>query len=55
MGYTMLVFGSIGLFGVYSDLKNYRGEIKHPNYRLLIHIGRMVGGYTATVTAVLVV
>lgn len=55
MGYVMLVFGSIGLFSVYRDLQNYRGEIKHTNYRLIIHIGRMVGGYTATVTAILVV
>lgn len=55
MGAVMLVFGSIGLFSVYRDLKNYRGEINHPNYRLSIHIGRMVGGFTATLTAVLVV
>ncbi|MEN8769089.1 MAG: DUF2306 domain-containing protein [Candidatus Arcticimaribacter sp.] len=55
MGAVMLVFGSIGLYSVYQDFNNYKGEAKHRNYRLLTHIGRMVGGFTATVTAVLVV
>ena len=55
MGAVMLVFGSIGLYSVYQDINNYKGEAKHRNYRLLTHIGRMVGGFTATVTAVLVV
>ena len=55
MGAVMLVFGSIELYSVYQDFKNYKGEAKHRNYRLLTHIGRMVGGFTATVTAVLVV
>lgn len=55
MGYVMFVFGSVGIFSVYRDLKNYRGEYNHPKYRLLTHIGRMVGGYTAAFTAVLVV
>ena len=55
MGAVMLVFGSIGLYSVYQDFNNYKGEAKHRNYRLLTHIGRMVGGFTATFTAVLVV
>lgn len=55
MGAVMLIFGSIGLYNVYQDFKNYKGEAAHRNYRLLTHIGRMVGGFTATVTAVLVV
>ena len=55
MGAVMLVFGSIGLYSVYQDFNNYKGEAAHRNYRLLTHIGRMVGGFTATVTAVLVV
>ncbi len=55
MGAVMLVFGSIGLYSVYQDFNNYKGEAKHRNYRLLTHIGRMVGGFTATVTSVLVV
>lgn len=55
MGAVMLVFGFIGLYSVYRDFNYYKGEIAHRNYRLFIHIGRMVGGFTATVTAVLVV
>ena len=55
MGAAMLVFGSIGLYSVYSDFNNYNGKTTQRNYRLFIHIGRMVGGFTATVTAVLVV
>ena len=55
MGAVMLVFGSIGLYNVYLNFNNYKGEEIHRNYRLFIHIGRMVGGFTATVTAVLVV
>jgi len=55
MGAVMLVFGSIGLYNVYLNFNNYKGEEIHRNYRLFIHIGRMVGGFTVTVTAVLVV
>ena len=55
MGWVMLTFGGIGLFSVFQDIKNYLGKNPARNYRLLTHIGRMVGGYTATVTAVLVV
>ena len=55
MGAVMLVFGSIGLYSVYQDFNHYKGEVAQHNYRLFTHIGRMVGGFTATVTAVLVV
>lgn len=55
MGAVMLVFGSIGLYSVYQDFNHYKGETVQRNYRLFTHIGRMVGGFTATVTAVLVV
>ena len=55
MGAVMLVFGSIGLYSVYQDFNHYKGEVARRNYRLFTHIGRMVGGFTATVTAVLVV
>ncbi|MCH1418532.1 MAG: DUF2306 domain-containing protein [Flavobacteriaceae bacterium] len=55
MGSAILVFGSIGLYSVYRDFSNYNGEATHRNYRLFTHIGRMVDGFTATVTAVLVV
>ena len=55
MSAVLLIFGSIVLYSVHQDFKNYKVEAKHRNYRLLTHIGRMVGGFTATVTAVLVV
>ena len=55
MGAVMLVFGSIGLYSVYQDFNHYKREVAQRNYRLFTHIGRMVGGFTATVTAVLVV
>ena len=55
MGAVMLVFGSIGLYSVYQDFNHCKGEVAQRNYRLFTHIGRMVGGFTATVTAVLVV
>ena len=63
----MFVFGSIFIIwgvitlakanamGVYQDFNHYKGEVAQHNYRLFTHIGRMVGGFTATVTAVLVV
>ena len=55
MGWVMLTFGGIGWFSVYKDFINYRGKNAQPKHRLFTHIGRMIGGYTATVTAVLVV
>ena len=55
MGWVMLTFGGIGWFNVYKDFINYRGKNAQPKHRLFTHIGRMMGGYTATVTAVLVV
>lgn len=55
MGWVMLTFVGIGWFNVYKDFINYRGKNAQPKHRLFTHIGRMIGGYTATVTAVLVV
>ena len=55
MGSVMLIFGGVGLFGVYKDFINFRGKNSQKKHRLLTHIGRMVGAYTATITAVLVV
>lgn len=55
MGWVMLSFGIIGLYNAYEDTRNYRNKNITPNYQLYTHIGRMVGGYTATITAVLVV
>lgn len=54
-GIVPIVFGIIGLLGVKEDFNNYRGKPKTKNYWLLIHIGRMTGGYIAASTAFLVV
>lgn len=55
MGTVMLIFGGVGLYSVYKDFINYRGKNPEKKHRLLTHIGRMIGAYTATITAVLVV
>ena len=44
MGATMLVFGSIGLYGVYQDFNNYQGEAAHRKYRF-VHPHRADGGW----------
>ncbi len=54
-GIVLLVFGLISLLMAKTDIKIYRGNIKHKNYWLLIHIQRMIGGYIAALTAFLVV
>lgn len=54
-GIVLLVFGIISLLMVKQDIAIYRGNIKNTNYWLLIHIGRMVGAYIASITAFLVV
>lgn len=54
-GIVPIAFGVIGLVGVKEDFTNYRGKSKTKNYWLLIHIGRMTGGYIAASTAFLVV
>jgi uncharacterized membrane protein YobD (UPF0266 family) len=51
----MLIYGGVGLYSVYKDFINYRGKNPEKKHRLLTHIGRMIGAYTATITAVLVV
>ncbi len=55
MGWVMLTFGGIGWYSVYKDFINYKGRNPERKHRLFTHIGRMIGGYTATLTAVLVV
>jgi len=40
---------------VRSDFKNYAGRSKKKKYWMLVHIGRMMGGYTASLTAFIVV
>ena len=52
---VMLTFGGIGCFSVYKDFINYTEETPSGSIALFTHIGRMIGGYTATLTAVLVV
>lgn len=54
-GIVYIVFGSLGLRFVHRDFNNFRGKVKYVNYWLLEHIGRMSGGFIASVTAFLVV
>jgi uncharacterized membrane protein len=54
-GIVFIAFGGLGLRNVKSDFNYYRGIIDFKNYWLLQHIGRMSGGFIASVTAVLVV
>jgi len=54
-GIVYIVFGSISLLFVRTDLANYRGKAKARNYWLLAHLQRMIGGYIAALTAFLVV
>jgi uncharacterized membrane protein len=54
-GIILLVFGTISILMAKKDISIYRGNIKHRNYWLLIHIQRMIGAYIAALTAFLVV
>lgn len=54
-GIVLVVFGLIGLNNVINDFKNYTGRSKKKKYWMLVHIGRMMGGYTASLTAFIVV
>lgn len=54
-GIFMVVFGLIGLCNVRNDFKNHAGRSKNKKYWMLVHIGRMMGGYTASLTAFIVV
>ena len=55
IGIVLVVFGLIGLNNVINDFKNYTGRSKKKKYWMLVHIGRMMGGYTASLTAFTVV
>ena len=55
IGIVLVVFGLIGLNNVINDFKNYTGRYKKKKYWMLVHIGRMMGGYTASLTAFIVV
>jgi uncharacterized membrane protein len=54
-GIVFTVFGLLGLRNVFKDFNIYQGKISVKNYWLIEHIGRMSGGFIASVTAVLVV
>lgn len=54
-GIVYIVFGTISLLFVRTDIKNYRGKAKARNYWLLAHLQRMTGAYIAALTAFLVV
>jgi hypothetical protein len=50
-GYISIVFGLIGLNFTYGNLKQYLKPPKEKNAWLLNHMGGMIGGYIATVSA----
>lgn len=54
-GIVFIVFGILGALLVMQDYINWQGKSKIKNFGLIAHIGRMIGGYIATVTAFLVV
>ena len=54
-GIVFIVFGSVGLFFTRKDFRNYQGHIAIKNYWLIEHINRMIAGYIASLTALLVV
>ena len=54
-GIVLVVFGLIGLSNLKNVFKNYTGHSKNKKYWMLVHIGRMIGGYTASLTAFIVV
>lgn len=54
-GIVLIIFGLISLLMAKTDITIYKGNIKHVNYWLLIHIQRIIGAYIAALTAFLVV
>ncbi len=50
-GLVPIVFGAVMLSGVRQDYKRFTVPPKEKNHWLLKHIGSMMGGYIATVTA----
>lgn len=54
-GTVLVIFGLVSIFMVKVDFKNYMGNIKGPNFWLLVHLQRMIGSYIAATTAFLVV
>lgn len=54
-GIVFIVFAAIGLRMVKTDIINYRGNAKQKSYWLIAHVQRMIGSYTAALTAFLVV
>lgn len=54
-GIVIVAFGAIGLRMVRTDIINYRGKAKQKSYWLIAHVQRMIGSYTAALTAFLVV
>ena len=55
LGVALLVFAGIGGTLALEDLRVLRGERPARRRRIALHLGRMLGGAIATVTAVLVV
>jgi hypothetical protein len=55
LGVALLVFAGIGGTLALEDLRVLRGARPERRRRIALHLGRMLGGAIATVTAVLVV
>ncbi|MGB3949189.1 MAG: hypothetical protein WBM13_14475 [Bacteroidia bacterium] len=54
-GLVFIVFGTIGLVMVKTDIKNYKGKSEIKNVWLTVHIQRTIATYIAALTALLVV
>lgn len=54
-GIIFLVFGTICVSFYFQDFKNFSGKSKFANLGLMSHIQRMIGGYTSSITAFIVV
>lgn len=54
-GLVFITFGSLGLFFVRQDFRNYNNKTTLKNYWLVGHLQRMTGAFIAALTAFLVV
>lgn len=55
MGWSLMLFGTIGLLSVRKDFENYLGKSRKKQFWLRAHIARIVGAYIASLSAFLVV
>ena len=52
---VLTVFGLLGISFAIADLNSYRNRLKLQSNYLGMHLGKMIGGYIAAVTAFVVV